>query len=79
MSNTGQAWAPRSTVIRLSTDRVSVSPEKLAVAMEFPATSCAQVTVAAGCTIRSNDSRRNSRVSRGRSIRRCGPVATAVA
>ena len=46
---------------------------KVAVATELPNTSCAHVTVAAGVTIKSCAIKQRLRLSRGRSINRCGP------
>ena len=43
---------------------------------ELPKTSCAQLILAAGVVITSQEMRRRSRPSRGRSIKRCGPRLT---
>jgi two-component system response regulator HydG len=68
--------APSVSTASLSTTSRSVSPSKPAVATALPNTSCAQVTVAAGVTVTSCDTSRSSRLSRGRSISRCGPRRT---
>ena len=76
MSNTGQAAALSSSSATLSITRLSVMVWKLAVATALPKTSCAQVTDAAGVTVTLLEIRRRSRLSRGRSIKRCGPRLT---
>ena len=76
MSNTGHAAACSSSTAKLSMTSRSVITGKVAVATALPATSCAQVTAAPGVTVISLDSMRRSRLSRGRSIRRCGPRLT---
>ena len=76
MSKTGQATASRSMRATLSIAIVSPVAWKPVVATAFPQTSCAQLTLACGVTVSSNPVSRSSRLSRGRSISRCGPNAT---
>ena len=76
MANTGQATASSSISARLSITSVSVMVWNVAVATVLPNTSCAQVNVEGGVTVTSMEIRRRSRLSRGRSIRRCAPRLT---
>ena len=76
ISNTGQGEAPSSTATRLSMASPSAMPAKPAVATALPNTSLVHETDAAGVISSVLDSRRTSRLSRGRSIRRCGPSRT---
>ena len=66
-----RGWLTRST-----SELQLKSIEQAAVATALPKTSCAQVTTAAGVTATSLEIRRRSRLSRGRSIKRCGPRLT---
>ena len=76
MGKTGQASLFRSRVTSLSITSLSAGSWKLAVAMALPNTSCAQVSVEAGQVVIRLEIRRSSWLSRGRSIRRCGPRLT---
>ena len=76
MGKTGQAALSSSRVTALSITRLSASAWKLAVAMALPKTSCAQVRVEGGQVVMVLETSRSSRLSRGRSIRRCGPRRT---
>ena len=76
MSNTGQGEAASSTSARLSIASLSVRPEKPAVATALPNTSLVHEIDAAASLSSVLDSRRTSRLSRGRSISRCGPSRT---
>jgi len=76
MSKTGQAAAVSPTSATLLINRVSAMVLKVAVATALPKTSCAHVVTAAGVTTISHEIRRGSRLSRGRSITRCGPSVT---
>jgi hypothetical protein len=78
MSNIGQAAAPSSICATLSTTIVSCIDWKVAVATALPQTSCAQVTCGVFVTTISNPISCRSRLSRGRSIKRCGPKTTAL-
>jgi hypothetical protein len=77
MSKIGHAAASSSTRATLSITIVWCADWKTAVATALPQTSCAQVTSAAGVTASSNAVSRRSRLSRGRSNKRCGLKATA--
>jgi hypothetical protein len=70
------ADAPSSTAATLSTASRSVGWLKVAVATALPKTSLVHDTDAPGATSSVLDSRRTSRLSRGRSISRCGPRRT---
>jgi hypothetical protein len=76
MAKTGQAAAVSPTSATLLINRVSAMVLKVAVATALPKTSCAHVVTAAGVTTISHEIRRRSRLSRGRSITRCGPSVT---
>jgi hypothetical protein len=77
MSKIGQSAASSSICATLSTTIVSCIDWKVALATAVPQTSCAQVTCGVGVTTNSNPVSCKSRLSRGRSIKRCGPKATA--
>jgi hypothetical protein len=76
MLKTGQGVAASSTTAVLSITRSSADLSKCAVATALPNTSFVQVTAAAGVMSMLLDSRRTSRLSRGRRMRRCGPSRT---
>ena len=78
MSNTGHSSAESSTFVVQLITRWSVveGKGKVAVVTVLPATSCAQVTTAPGVTSNVLLMILRSRLSRGRSISRCGPSCT---
>ena len=76
MGNTGQALVSSSSFTVLSITSRSVGAAKVAVAMALPNTSCAQSMAPGGVVVIWCDNSRSSRLSRGRSISRCGPRLT---
>src|ERR1700674_1962287 len=70
MSKTGQAAALSKISLTLSITSVEAKPENAATATALPNTSCAHVIAANGAIDNTCDIRRNSRLSRGRSIKR---------
>jgi hypothetical protein len=77
MANTGHSTASSWICATLSITSVSViRGVKIAVATALPNTSCAQLTEAEGVIVRLLEIRRSSRLSRGRSISRCGQRLT---
>src|SRR4051812_11914866 len=76
MGNTGQATLLCSRVAVLSITSLSLGLSKLTVAMALPNTSCAQLMVLGGVVVIWWVSSLRSRLSRGRSISRCGPSVT---
>ena len=76
IGKTGHAAAAISTIAMLLISSIDVNEENVAVATALPNTSCAHDTVAAAFTDTEFDIRRRSLLSRGRSIKRCGPRLT---
>ena len=76
MSNTGQGAALSRTSATLSITSMSVMVANVTVATALPKTSYAHVTAAVGAIAKVCDISRRSRLSRGRSIKRCGPRLT---
>ena len=75
-AKTGQGAAKWLSSTTLSTTSRSVGAEKMAVATALPKTSWAKLIEAVGVTATALEIRRISRLSRGLSIKWCGPRLT---